>query len=92
MKLFKKRDTTIVTSSSPSGSLEKSSIHQSPTAPSVSSQTSRATNGHNTPTNGNPSGGALQYPWSSKKIGNHNPFPRYGHATNAQTGRVRCCT
>jgi hypothetical protein len=28
-----------------------------------------------------------QYPWSSRKLGNPNPFPRYGHATNALAGK-----
>ncbi|ORY76628.1 hypothetical protein BCR37DRAFT_361630 [Protomyces lactucae-debilis] len=28
-----------------------------------------------------------QYPWSSRKLSNLNPFPRYGHATNALAGK-----
>lgn len=28
-----------------------------------------------------------QFPWSSKKISNNNPFPRYGHASNMQAGK-----
>lgn len=93
MKLFKKRETAqtgVSSNTSPASSLEKSGMpirQQSPT-PSPANPTATVNSAPVPATTGNARDPAMQYPWSSRQLSNDNPFPRYGHATNAQSGKV----